>query len=542
MMKKIKFLLLAILSGVLLSLGWPANGFAYLLCVAFVPLLYIEDKLYKDKNNNSRFGILLYAYLAFFIWNALTTWWIAHSTIPGAIMAIIFNSLFMALVFFFFHVTRRQIYTSYFEKRNYGYLVLISYWVTFEFLHMDWDLTWSWMNLGNGFANYYRFVQWYEYTGALGGTVWILLANIMLYQLIKAYIEKSKRKIVINLTAFIVLVFVPSFISLAMYYSYQEKENPVEVVVVQPNIDPYNEKFGGMSGQEQMERIISLSREKLTPQTRFLVAPETAIPESVWLDEIRYGPTVRKLRGLIDEFPYLNIVIGASTYKMYENEDERTATARDMPNRDASYDVFNSAIFIDASDNIDYYHKSKLVPGVEKMPYPQIFGFLEELAIDLGGMVGSHGVQEERSVFTSPEGIKVAPVICYESIYGEFVVGYVRNGAHFIFIITNDGWWEDTPGYRQHNEYARLRAIETRRSIARSANTGISSFINQRGDMFLSTPWWEPASIRKSINANDKITFYVYACDYLGRILGFLTLLIALYTITQIIINKRKKI
>jgi len=541
-MKKYRNILLALLSGLLLSLGWPANGFSFLLLLALVPLLFIEDNLCADKNNNSRFAILPYAYITFFLWNALTTWWIFYSTLPGAIMAVVFNSLFMSLVFFFFHITRRNIYSGFFQKKNYGYLVLISYWITFEYFHMDWDLTWSWLNLGNGFANYYKFIQWYEYTGVLGGTVWILLANIMIYQLIKTliYDKGNRRKLIINLSSVLALIFLPSFISLYMYATYKEQHRPVEIVVIQPNIDPYNEKFSGMSANEQIERIISLSELKLTPQTAFLVAPETSMPEGVWVDELNYAPTVLRLRKILENHSQLGIVIGASTYKLYNSDDEKTPTARDYPNYAGSYDVFNSALYIDTSSRIGIYHKSKLVPGVEKMPYPQIFGFLESLAIDLGGMVGTHGTQKERSVFEN-NGIKVAPVICYESIYGDFVTGYIRNGAHFIFIITNDGWWEDTPGHRQHSAYARLRAIETRRSVARSANTGISSFINQRGDMFQQTSWWEPAVIAQKLNANDKITFYVMTGDYIGRILSFLTVLLALFTIATIIMNFRNK-
>src|SRR5207247_2436074 len=111
-------------------------------------------------------------------------------------------------------------------------------------------------------------------------------------------------------------------------------------------------------------------------------------------------------------------------------------------------------------------------------------------SIDLGGTSGSLGMQKERTVFKTQSTINnpqsaifIAPAICYESIYGDFLSAYIRNGAEFIAVITNDGWWGDTPGYIQHENYARLAAIEFRRDIARSANTGISCFINQKGDI-----------------------------------------------------------
>ncbi len=118
------------------------------------------------------------------------------------------------------------------------------------------------------------------------------------------------------------------------------------------------------------------------------------------------------------------------------------------------------------------------------------------------------GLDEERKVFkTHNDSLKIAAIICYESAYGEWVSKFVKNDANLIFVVTNDGWWGNTPGYRQHFSFSRLRAIETRRSIARSANTGISGFINQRGDAFQMTTYWEQAVIRQKINANCEKTF-----------------------------------
>jgi apolipoprotein N-acyltransferase len=163
------------------------------------------------------------------------------------------------------------------------------------------------------------------------------------------------------------------------------------------------------------------------------------------------------------------------------------------------------------------------------MPYPAVFGWLEKFAIDLGGTAGSLGTQEERTVLTGKEG--VAPVVCYESIYGEYVGEYINNGATLIFIITNDGWWLDTPGYKQHLLYGRLRAIETRRCIARSANTGISCFIDERGDFSQETEWWKPAVIKGSINSNSEKTFYTKFGDVIGRICFYASGIILLLAI-----------
>jgi len=166
---------------------------------------------------------------------------------------------------------------------------------------------------------------------------------------------------------------------------------------------------------------------------------------------------------------------------------------------------------------------------------------LENFAFDLGGTVGSLGVDKERTVFARPsDNLKIAPVICYESVFGAYVTQYIRKGANLIFVITNDGWWGDTPGHRQHFTFSQLRAIETRRSVARSANTGISAFINQRGDISQVTKYWEPAVIRQKINANYELTFYVRYGDYIGRISAFVAVFLILISISYKLRNKQQ--
>jgi apolipoprotein N-acyltransferase len=536
-MKKFYLILLSILTGVLLWLAWPARGFPALLFVAFVPLLFVEDYIGQNKHNFIKASLFLHAYIAFLVWNILTTWWIYYSTFFGAVMAIVLNALFMAIVFHLYHMVRRNLY-----KGRRGYYVLIFFWITFEYLHLDWDLTWSWLNLGNGFANYPQWVQWYEYTGTFGGTLWVLGVNILIYIALKfafGLIRMKQRVVIFSISAAL-LIIVPLSVSYIMYFTYNEKEAPINVVVVQPNIDPYNEKFGSMTSQQQLDRIIELARKKINNKTDFLVCPETAIPEGIVEDELNESEGVDSLKALIRDFPQLKIVIGISSYVIYKPGQKLTETARISHDSSYYYDVCNTAMYLDSTYKVQLYHKSKLVPGVEKMPFPKLLKPIEKFAIDLGGMTGSHLTQKERTPLGPVNGnIKIAPVICYESIYGDFMTGYMRNGANLIFIITNDGWWDDTPGHRQHFQYARLRAIESRRSIARSGNTGISAFINQRGDVFQQTKYWEKNVISQSINANDGKTFYVRFGDYIGNIFQYFTLVFLIVHCVMLILNMR---
>jgi apolipoprotein N-acyltransferase len=189
---------------------------------------------------------------------------------------------------------------------------------------------------------------------------------------------------------------------------------------------------------------------------------------------------------------------------------------------------------LDYTGNIQSYHKSKLVPGVEKMPWPALFKYVEKFAIDLGGISGSLGMQDEREAFFTPDKkFAAGPIVCYESVYGQYVGEYVKKGANFLAIITNDGWWGDTPGYKQHLKYGALRAIETRRSIVRSANTGITATINQKGEIENKTSWWKEDAIKASINVNDHITFYTRFGDYLGLLAIFTSIAIGLSSVIQ---------
>jgi len=252
--------------------------------------------------------------------------------------------------------------------------------------------------------------------------------------------------------------------------------------------------------------------------------------------------SIRQIRKFIARHPKVNIVIGASTFRLFGENEPLMRTARKFNDVDKYYEAFNSALFINSGEKIGMYHKSKLVPGPEKLPFQRLLWPLQKVAFDLGGTVGSLGYSSERTVFTSSDGkFKVPAIICYESIYGDFCAEFVRNGANLLFIITNDGWWGNTPGYRQHFSFAKLRAVETRRCVARSANTGISAFINQRGDIIERTQYWETAVIKATLKANDQMTFYAKYGDYIGRVSAFLSILLLLISFTFSIIEKNKQ-
>lgn len=525
-MKRSHRLLLSVVSGVLLSLAWL--GFpGWIMFVAFLPLFTVEK--YFTENTLEFRGVSFWghALITVFIWNILTTWWIMHATILGAVLAVVANSFLMSMVLWLAHTARRR-YKSYL-----GYIALIVFWISFEYFHFHWDIEWPWLQLGNGFANNVKLIQWYEFTGAFGGTLWVLTINVLLFKLLEQIRNSEKRESMITSLAFLAVLITPIMVSMIMYSSYKEKVAPKAVTIVQPNIDPYSEKYDMEAETAKKNTFLRLAQSVSTDETDFIIGPETVYENPYYWDEAKLKSNVflNDMERFLLNYPKAQMVFGVSSFKVYNNPGEVTGTARTSDG--LSYDRFNTALYLNRNNEVQIYHKSKLVVGVEKMPFMNYLGFINDIVINIGGTTGSLGRQEEASVFVARDSTKIAPVICYESVFGEYVTDYVKKGAGLIFIITNDGWWKNTPGYHQHMSFARLRAIENRRSIARSANTGISCFINQRGDVSQSTAWWEEAVISGTINSNDQLTFYTKNGDFIARISLFVSVLLILLLVVK---------
>lgn len=530
-MKTITKIGLAVLSGLLIAAAWPTVGFAPLAFVAFIPLLYLQDRI-GDKENPVKGKIFLLSLITFVIWNALTTWWIWKTTAAGTIGTILLNSVFMATVFWAYHFVKTRLYDN---KK--GYYLLVIFVLAFEFLHLNWQLNWPWLNLGNVFSHYYTWVQWYEWTGSAGGTVWILAVNILIYKILLQAIASAKQSHFIRSIIILVsVVFIPLIISKILYHSYKETGDDVEVVVVQPNLDPYSEEFT-LTPPQIMKRNLEVAIPLITEKTRFVVSPESAIQENIWLENIDNYYSINRLRSVVEYFPQTCYVIGIGPYGMVPKGEENDFAARKFFDSDECYFAYNSAALI-TKDDIQLYHKSRLTPGVEAMPSWWFIRPLANMALDLGGTTGTLKKDTAARVL-SFDNHKVATLICYESAFGGYATEFVKNGADMIFVITNDGWWGNTQGHKQHLEFSSLRAIETRRSIARSANTGISAFINQRGDIVERTKYWEQTALRNTLKTNDKLTFYVRYGDYIYKVSVFLTALILVLTLVRIIIKRK---
>ncbi|MDL2230353.1 apolipoprotein N-acyltransferase [Alistipes sp. OttesenSCG-928-L06] len=512
-----KRILLCLTSILLLTLPWLGLP-GYTLFAAFVPLFLLQDEL-DGKTGRRGKPARIFPYIAatLMLWSALSVWWVANSirlsgggwgmSVGIAIVCVLVTSFVTVLPFMAYHFFRQR------APRGLAYAVLISAWVGYEFIFLHGEITFPWLILGNGFANSIEAVQWYEYTGVLGGSVWVFACNIAIYEAIRLWRKKRSHRVWIRPAGWIAL---PLAFSLVLYFSYNEPEKTIDVQVINPNFDPY-EKFEALSFREQTEIILQLAMQA-PAGTDYFVAPETAIDERIAEETIEQNDYIRLMRYFLREkSPAGAVVIGATTSRFYYQEDQATYTAR-QAGEGFWYDIYNTALQIDTTKKVAVYHKSRLVAGAEMIPYARQFPFLKKLSMDLGGTSGQMGVDAQRSVFTAQDGTQIGVPICWEAVFGEYTTGFVRQGAEALFIISNDAWWGKTSGYKQLFAFSRLRAIETRRSIARSANVGISGFINQRGDIIGRTQWDERVSLHGTIHLNDRETFYVRFGDVTGRI------------------------
>lgn len=517
------------LAGLLLTLGFPPIPLTTLLFVGFIPLLLMERSISEAHPERSARKVFWYAYSAFVFWNIGTTYWVANTAFFAGIFAIWVNSLFMSIPFVLFHVVNKRM-------PKLGMIAFVSFWLTFEYFHLDHELSWPWLTLGNGLAQFPSWAQWYEYTGVFGGSLWILVANTMFYKVISNYYF---HRVGISLKALwkpLAFLAVPLLISFALFFTYEEQGTASEMVVVQPNYEPHYGK-DDVNELDRFNRHLELTLGAITANTEYVIFPESSF-DRLEEGQLKNNKLIRKFRQALSDYPNLKIIFGAGGYRFFSASEAMGRPAiREGSSRNGDpfyWEAYNAAYqFSMNNDEIQVYHKSKLVPGAEFFPLKNVLPFMKPLVDKLGGSVAGFGMQAERGVFNNTDGYGIAPIICYESIYGEYVLDYIRNGADALVVITNDGWWDHTAGHRQHLLFAGLRAIETRRSVARSANTGISGFINQRGEVMSATAYDEPAALKGTVMLNNTATLYARYGDLIGRVSIFLSGILLLNLISK---------
>jgi apolipoprotein N-acyltransferase len=491
---------MAVTAGILLGVSYPPFPFPFLMFPAFVLLIRLASLSVSGRE------AAYFTFISFIIWNTIATYWLSFATVAGGISAILANAAIMTLPF---------IMVRYFVRAGRHPLAMAvsvaSVWTVYEFLHYRWDLAWPWLSAANAFSNSVVIVQYIAYTGSLGITFWIVFSSALVY-----YFMVTRNKRILNYA--VVAVFLPVMISVVIYYTYSDNpDSTIEIVVVQPNHDSYLELSGFSNTFDPLMEMLEMSGEMISAETQLVLWPENALLSSV--HENRPGSNDRYILSRVKEWG-IPLITGAALYRYYEpgNEPPVYRRVKESP----PYNVYNAAVKYSPDGSIHSYGKGKLVPIVERIPFVEQLKYIPVPGIDWADISG-FGRGQEPSVFEI-DSTMLPAVICYDSVFPDWVRRFVKQGSGMITVITNDGWWGNTSGHIQHYDFARLRAIENRRAVIRSANNGISGMILANGDVHSKTDYWTRDVLALDVPVYSNLTFYTRFGDLIGyfSILGLI--------------------
>ena len=505
-----KNLFLALTSGFLLGLPWSVSTVFFLIFFAWVPLFMLEREVRHHPNS---YAIFNYAFVSFLVWNIIATWWITRAQFVGAISIMVANSLLQALVFWLASRIRTILRISL-------WLPFLLIWMGYEHFHLYWDLAWPWLNLGNALATAPKLIQWYEFTGVRGGTLWIILTNFALLRVCDTYRKHGVGSIIPIGAATLIFLLIPILGSYHIFQSVEDEGETVNVALIQPNLDPYTEKFNPENHARHVEDFFRMADAIIDDETQYLFGPETLIVDQIDEKDPSASVYYRNLLKFRKKYPQLNILLGVHSYQKLNNM-KIPPGSRFNREKNFYYEAFNTALFLPPGDSAmpQFYHKTKLVPLFERMPFVQYLGFLGKYSLELGGYTGTYSLRQENTTFIWPDAsISILPIVCFESIFGPYCSRNLPKAKGFICMITNDGWWKNTPGYLHHFNFSPVRAIEARRDFVRVANTGISALIDAKGRVIARTSWWQKTTLKGKIHLRSGQTFFARNGDYLGRI------------------------
>lgn len=545
-LKRKKNRVLAITSGVLLGLSFPPFPFPYLTFAALVPYFFALNRLEKLIDINK------VTYTTAFFFGLITIFWVGgwedatdkFLMIAGGLLLFI-NPIFFLIPSILFYYAKKS-----FNKKI-AFLLFPFFWVSYEYFYMITDASFPWLTLGNSLSYFKTFIQIADTIGVLGLSLILIFTNIFLFFLMDIYFRQKQINLK-YLTAIILLIILPLLYGSYKITSYRESQNLLRTGIIQPNLNPWDKwETGGLD--KILSLYLSLSDSALKSSPSMLVWPETALPIYL-LSDVHYGTRDKIVRYVLEN----GVVILTGMPDIYYFSDKSKAP-NDAKQRDGigySYATYNSALLFNYSmTEIQRYGKMKLVPFSERVPFVDFLPFLGDLIKWEVGISGWN-VGKEQKVFTAVfekknlrtvgdnlfDTVKIAPLICYESIYPDFTANFVEKGAQLICVVTNDSWFGKFSGPYQHKEISVLRAVENRRSVIRSANGGISCLIDPLGFTIVETEMFTKDFLIVDAPIESKISFYTkfpLLVPYLCFIASILVIIYFIYNKIKFLVLKQ---
>lgn len=500
--------------------------------MGFVPFLILADSI-------DAFGrFFRYAYATFFLFSLIALYWVGGFThgkdpylmIAGAAL-FLWEPLVLSIPAMVYFFIKRRIHHS---------LTVLAFpfvWISMEWLYALGELAFPWLHLGNTQTYQLEKIQFSDITGVYGVSLWLLLLNVLVYFLVRSIQTGVRSKNQYYLAGTIVMLYIlPNLYRPDPVESLKPTEKKISVGIIQPNINPWNKWEGANTFEgrwSQVQSYLSLMQKHINDSLDLIVLPESAI----LLNLPQYYEQMEEFKRVVNTVN-ASVITGYVRIKFYDPANAPVSSST-IKGSNVRYDSYNSIMFVQPeNDTVQTYSKMRLVPFAERIPYADQVPFLIE-PLRWGVGISNWGLAKDSTVFVSHRlGAKFLAMVCYESIFPEFVSQFVKKGAQFLVFTTNDSWWGNTSGARQHNQYAILRAVENRRWVVRCANGGISSFIDPTGTMYDQTEMYTEAFIHRTIQPYTELTYYSKHGDWLARYCASITLIILIFSIGYGLVRK----
>ncbi len=491
---------LALVSGVLLGLSFPPFPFPYLMFAALVPYFIVLNR------REGLAEINRITYFTFLIFSVITLYWVGSWTkeadtflmISGAAL-MFFNPLLFLIPSTIYFIVKKHL-----DKKT-ALMFFPFFWVTYEYLYSVTEFRFPWALAGNGLVKFQTYIQAADIIGIYGLSLLILYFNVLLFLLLNEYFNSKRinKKLVTILLMILILPIIYGSVKLRENY---DSGRSLTAGLIQPNLNPWA-KWDEGNLNEQLDLYLDLSRKAVSEGAELIVWPESALP--VYLLSGSYSEQVSRIHEFTDSADVF-LITGMPDVRFYDSA-SAPWDAKKSSTSGFYYTTYNSALlFNPRKREIQRYGKMKLVPFGEKVPYVDYIPFIGDL-IKWNVGISSWNTGQDTVVFNlikERDTIKTAALICIESIYSDFAAQFVKKGAQFITVITNDSWYGNSSGPYQHEEIGVLRAVENRKYVVRAANGGISCFIDPNGRILKETAMFERGYITGKIYLNDKRTFF----------------------------------
>jgi apolipoprotein N-acyltransferase len=520
--------LFSLMSALLFAASWTAIGSSWpLIFIAFVPLFFLHKEFESAVLTNRQW--MMFTVLAFFLWNLSTLYFVSFLNhnwfvrIAAQLTPVGINTVLMSTVFILFSKAKSK-----FKHKSWPVFIIL--WLAMEYFQHHWAMAFPWLSLGNVFSSGPQVIQWYEFTGVAGGSLWVLISNVLIFNAIESEIKALRIKLSV---AILLVLAIPMLFSYYQFQSFSESGQSIQAVVVQPCLSNSEEKFEDDKQEQNLVAMLNLAfvandeaNLYILPETaifepgQLLHRPDTLMFQGLWLHHNKQSFSHEIITDFQETFNFPTVISGVFASEYFPSGSDAPAYADYLQQLDAHVLYYNSAAVF-RPDSLEFRHKTMLVPGVETIPFAHVFPFLNSISVDLGGVVGSLGSQQTLESVEVLPNTKAAMLICYDSAFG-WLSRKSAQDAGILVVITNDSWWGDTPGYKQLLFFAQLRAIEARKPLLRSANNGVSAVISPRGEILQQLPWDKQGALSAKVIPSNSSTFYVQHGDLIYQLSALL--------------------